>query len=416
MKHRFLATGSLLLSLTACGGGAGDPVAAPTPVVVAPPAVAVAPAPVVTPTVSGVSSNDVEAGGSLVVSGTNLDKVGSFQLAGVELKLLSVTPGTAVLTMPAAAASGTLTLVVGAATSATAYSLNVYLAPVLSGFAPLMGAPGSSVTISGSGLESVTSLRFANGIVAPVPTPHSGASFTFLVPAGAASGSLTLVAAHKEIVTGAAYTVVPAPTVTGLSSSTSGAYVNVVVTGSNLKTLKSAKVGSVDASVVSAIDTQAVLSVPLGSAGIVSLSFSYGADVNAGTVVADFTIGGVDFSEVYNRNINDAALRLTPGRPAAVRAAVLGVVPGQASSGVSVTATSAAGVVLGTLSMKGPLLLPMVKNEADLDSTFNAVLPGAWMKAGVRVRVDVLATGGTLSSQTIAPGVGSDAKIHIVLV
>ena len=60
--------------------------------------------------------------------------------------------------------------------------------PSISGFAPTSGAPGSTVTISGSGFTGATSVRF-NGLAATFSV-NSDAQITAIVPSGASTGPI----------------------------------------------------------------------------------------------------------------------------------------------------------------------------------------------------------------------------------
>ena len=67
-------------------------------------------------------------------------------------------------------------------------------APVISGFTPVRGAPGTPVTLTGSGFANATQVTF-NGLAAPDFTVVSATQVRVLLPAGAATGPVALATA-----------------------------------------------------------------------------------------------------------------------------------------------------------------------------------------------------------------------------
>jgi trimeric autotransporter adhesin len=372
------------------------------------------------PLVTSVSSSNVAVGTNFTIQGQNLDLVSSYQIAGVNLAVVNRTSTAVTLTMPTQPVSGTLTLIVGSASVTTSYQFHGYRPASIVAILPQLGIVGSNVSISGSGLAAVTNVRFANGTVASVSGP-SNSVITFVVPPGAATGALTVIDPYQEVTGASVFTVVPQVTVTALQSAVNGNSVVLTVTGTNLSNVSSAVVGNVGATIVSSSSTQLVLSVALGSSGTVTLNAPGQAGVNAGTIDNTGSVGlwinGVDFVHVFDKSASDLTLRLTPGRPALVRATVLAPAAGAKSPLVNLSATNKAGVVLGTLAMNGPANLPTAKDDYNLNNTFNAVLPAAWVQPGVKVSIKVAAgTGSSPASQDVLPVVGAPTSIRVVLV
>ncbi|WP_061301560.1 IPT/TIG domain-containing protein [Janthinobacterium agaricidamnosum] len=319
--------------------------------------------------------------------------------------------------MPSAPVSGLLALVSGSGTSNTVFQLNAYVPLAVTDVSPATGGAGSTVTVTGSGLSALTSVQFANSSSATVASPHGDSSVSFVVPAGAASGNLTFIGTYNQFTTSSPYTVLPVATVSSLSSQASGNALSITVLGTNLGSVTGAKVGAATASIVSASDTQLVLSAALGSTGNVVLSAPSRIDVNAGTISV-FNIGSIDFDQVYNVNASDAALKLSQGKPAAVRAAVLtNTGAGRASPLVTLEASSKTGILLGRLTMSGPATLPLSKDDYALSTTFNTVLPAAWVQPGLQVKIIAAQSDGSAAiSQSATPAVANAAKIRVVLV
>ncbi len=394
----------LVAALGACGGGSGGSSGAD------------ASTPAASAAVISVSASNVEVGKTFTVSGSNLDRVSAFTFNGGTLAKSGASATSVSLTMPAGPGSGLLGLTVGGASVATGFKLTAYVAAAVSGFTPASGAIGSSIGLSGVGLADVGAVRFANNVVLTLPQPHADTSVTFTVPSGAGSGPLSLIGAYNTAVSGATFTVLSNVTVSGLSSIADSA-LHVTISGANLTQVSGAKVGAADAAIVSASDSQLLLQAPLGSSGNVVLNSPAGS-IDAGSVSAqDFSIGGVDLAQVYARGIGDGALRLTPGRPAAVRASVLSALNNLASPAVKLNAYSAAGTLLGQLPMSGPAQLPGAKDDYSLANTFNAVLPGGWVQPGLQLSVVATGAGGlSVGGQLLKPTVGAATRMRLVLV
>ncbi|MDO8069488.1 IPT/TIG domain-containing protein [Janthinobacterium sp. SUN206] len=406
MKNHLLVALFVMLGLSACGGGGGgggDTVVATT-----------SGTPVLLPAVTAVSAANVAVGGSLVLTGTNLSRVTAFQVGGVTVATSAASDTSITLTMPGVPVSGALSLVSASGTAATSYNVNVYLPLSVGSVAPATGGVGSSVTITGGGMGAVTAVQFGNGAAA-TPQSQTAGSVTVLVPAGAATGALTVRGPYNDVLSGDTYTVLASVTVTSITSAVNNGSLSVTVQGSNLDQVTSASVGNTPAVIVSASASQLVLSAPDSATGNVMLAAASRIAVNAGTVSA-FTLGSIDFAQVLNLNASNTALRLTRGKSAAVRVSVLAGQAGQSSPAVTLNATAANGSNLGSIAMTGPALLPTTKNDDSFNGNFSAVLPAGWILPGVRVRVTAVGNDGVQVSQEATPVVASLAKIRLVLV
>ncbi|PKB23565.1 IPT/TIG domain-containing protein [Janthinobacterium sp. 64] len=405
MKNHLLVALFVMLGLSACGGGGGGGDTAVT---------TTSGNPVVIPAVTAVSAANVAVGGSLVVKGTNLSRVTAFQVGGVTLASSAASDTSVTLAMPGAPVSGALSLVSASGTATTSYNVNVYLPLSVGSIAPATGGVGSSVTIAGGGMGAVTAVQFGNGAAA-TPQSQTAGSVTVVVPLGAATGALTVRGPYNDAISSDAYKVLASVAVTSITSAVNNGTLSVTLQGSNLDQVSSASVGTTPAVIVSASASQLLLSAPGSATGNVMLSAASRIAVNAGTVSA-FTLGSIDFAQVLNLNASNAALRLTRGKQAAVRVSVLAAQAGQASPAVTLIATAANGSNLGSISMSGPLVLPMAKSDDSFNGNFSAVLPAGWILPGVRVRVTAVGNDGVQVSQEAAPAVSSAARIRLVLV
>lgn len=128
------------------------------------------------------------------------------------------------------------------------------------------------------------------------------------------------------------------------------------------------------------------------------------------------TFAGMVFGQVLEESSESSQLRLTPGKPASVRASIVGATGGIASPLVTLTASSDS-ILLGTLTMTGPATLPTAVSATNAGETFNAVLPGAWVRPGLTVQISYLPSDSDRPvSYTEQPAVGHGTSLHLVLV
>jgi len=111
------------------------------------------------------------------------------------------------------------------ATDALNWSVAMAEAPSISGFDPALGAPGVSVSISGSGFTSSSDVRF-NGTSA-IFSIASDTQVTATVPSGAATGPISVTGPGGTGTSGASFTVTAPATVTVKDYSFKPANLNV---------------------------------------------------------------------------------------------------------------------------------------------------------------------------------------------
>lgn len=80
-------------------------------------------------------------------------------------------------------------------------------AAALADFTPTSGPVGTSVSITGTGLEAVTSVRFGGGVDSPAEWSDDDQALATTVPAGAQSGRLRVTVERVDIESSAAFTV-----------------------------------------------------------------------------------------------------------------------------------------------------------------------------------------------------------------
>ena len=174
----------------------------------------------------GLAVGDVDADGDvdLLVTGDSPD-AGQLWLnngQGLFAQLLELPMGT-YAGLPLLAdldGDGDLDLVTSSAGLVAGFSYGVRLngpppPPVITSFSPAAGPVGTTVVITGSGFLGTTAVRF-NGTAAPGFVVNSPTQLTATVPAGAGTGSISVVSPVATAVSGVAFTVQPLVSATSL--------------------------------------------------------------------------------------------------------------------------------------------------------------------------------------------------------
>ncbi|WP_181725085.1 IPT/TIG domain-containing protein [Nocardia gipuzkoensis] len=230
------------------------------------------------PSVSGVSpSQGPTTGGTTVtLTGTNLTGATAVTFGATPAVSFTVNSATQV-TAVAPPGSGTVqvTVTTPAGTSnGVSYAYIPVTAPTLTSVVPSSGpaAGGTTVTLTGTGLSSATSVRF--GATAASFTVVSATQITALAPPGAGTVQVTVITPGGTS-NGVPYTYAATPSLIGVSPSqgpTSGG-TTVTLTGTNLTNATAVTFGATPATsftVVSATQITAV--VPPGFAGAVNVT------------------------------------------------------------------------------------------------------------------------------------------------
>jgi len=153
---------------------------------------------------TAVAISDVEpiygqAGNSISIDGTGFSTTpssNSVKFNGVSATVVSATPSQLVVTVPAGATTGPISVIVGSSSATTPYSFTITSSlapPTITSFSPTIAAVAAPVTISGTNFDTVTTNDsvYFDGIGAPV-TAATPTSLTALVPAYAASGPISI--------------------------------------------------------------------------------------------------------------------------------------------------------------------------------------------------------------------------------
>ena len=254
-----------------------------------------------------INSLSVSAGalGSLVTingkdfTGTTSVKFNSSKSANLSDPATVITDTAVTVKVPTGAITGTITLTARGG-SATSASFTVYQPPTLTTISPNVGKAGTVISVTGTNLLSAT---FQIGGVTASPAPSFVATATsarILVPAGAAissaMGDSTVSVNALGGTASAPFTVVGAPAVTSLSSSSAVVGTEITINGSRLlnptaspsPSAISVKIGGLTATVkAGATASQLVVTVPLAVPGG---SSSISVTTLGGTVTTGLTV------------------------------------------------------------------------------------------------------------------------------
>ena len=190
---------------------------------------------VAAPSISSLSPTSGTAGTSVTISGSNFgSSQGSSTVSfnGTVATPTSWGSSTLRVPVPASATTGNVVVTVGGVAS-NGVKFTVAATPTISSLSPTSGAVGAVVTISGTNFgatQGSSTVRF-NGTTA-APTSWSATSIKAPVPSGASTGNVVVTVAGVAS-SGVSFTVLPTPSISGLSPASGAVGTAVTVSGSN---------------------------------------------------------------------------------------------------------------------------------------------------------------------------------------
>ncbi len=134
----------------------------------------------------------------------------------------------------------------------------------IASFSPTAGAPGSVVTVSGTALNTVTSVRIG-GVDASFRTVSENA-IEATVPSGASTGPIELNASGHVALSQADFTVMAVPVVTSVTPTTVLPPGRVTLTGTSLDAVREVRLNTLVLGIASRTPTSLVLDIPNGAA------------------------------------------------------------------------------------------------------------------------------------------------------
>ncbi|NMO18806.1 IPT/TIG domain-containing protein, partial [Pyxidicoccus fallax] len=241
------------------------------------------------PVVTGFAPLRGTSGTTVTLTGTGFTQVRRVRFEPyVEATFMVVSDTELRAIVPRGASTGRITLSSGSVSySPDEFFVEAQSAPTLTRISPSAGGVDTLVTLYGSGFTGTTRVTF-NGIPARYVAPSSDGVMTVQVPPGATSGPLQVTNALGSATSSTSFTVLPAPTVTGLSPTRGAAGTPVTLTGTGFTGTTSVRFGVAPASRFEVLsDTQLTAEVPSGAvSGPVTVSGPGGTSL----VSVDFSV------------------------------------------------------------------------------------------------------------------------------
>ena len=215
------------------------------------------------PVLAGFAPTHGVAGSVITVEGQNFLGATAVKFNGVNAASFSVTaPTQLTATVPAGATTGPISVT---ALSGTGFSPTPFLvttSPVISGFAPPTGPPGTIVIIAGANFTGTLAVRFnginAAGFSVPAPTQISA-----VVPFGAVSGPISVITREGAGTSSKPFLVTTVPVISGFSPTNGPAGTMVTIDGVNFSGVTAVRFGTGSAPNVSLVSlTQIRAMVP----------------------------------------------------------------------------------------------------------------------------------------------------------
>jgi uncharacterized repeat protein (TIGR01451 family) len=186
--------------------------------------------------------------------------------------------------VPAGATTGLITVTNGFGWGASATPFLVTLAPIIDYFDPVLGGPGTPVTIGGINLSiGPTTLRFNQASAPFTVTGQNGTQIRTTVPSGATTGPIRMTNASGSFNTSSNFFITGSrPYVTALSPERGARGTEVIVTGGNFTSPVTVKFNGVtDPTAVVTALTQIRATVPPGArTGPVQVTTAAGTSTN----------------------------------------------------------------------------------------------------------------------------------------
>lgn len=187
------------------------------------------------PSITSLSPTSGAVGAGVVITGANFGAIqgtSTVTFNGIAATTTSWSGMQIAVTLPAGATTGDVVLTVNGVSS-SGVSFTVLATPSISSLSPTSAAVGAAVTIAGAnfGATQGTSTVTFNAVAA-TSTSWSAPSIVVTIPAGATTGDV-VVTVNSVASAEAAFTVLPTPSISGLSPSSAAVGAPVTITGAN---------------------------------------------------------------------------------------------------------------------------------------------------------------------------------------
>jgi hypothetical protein len=228
------------------------------------------------------------SGAEVTITGTSFTGATAVKFNNVIANFTVVSDSQIRASVPNLTNSGKISVTTLGGTALSSTDFNIIKQPVITGFTPASGPVGATITISGTNVSNPTDLKFGDTSVTGTVIPVTTTSIKVIVPAGATTGKISLTNQAGTGISTNIFKVSPKIVMFAPVSGIAGE--SVTITGLNLKagnTDPVVKFGAIAATVGSASDTQAIVSVPpTAITGKLSVTTTDGIGISA----TDFTV------------------------------------------------------------------------------------------------------------------------------
>ncbi|MES2388879.1 MAG: IPT/TIG domain-containing protein [Bacteroidota bacterium] len=217
----------------------------------------------VPPTITSFTPTSGPAGTSVTLTGTSFVGTTSVTIGTLPTAFTVVNASTITLTIPAGASTNAFTVTTnqGAATSAGLFT--VYQLPVITGFNPVTGGAGATVTITGSNFNGATQVSF-NGRTATFVIVDAN-TITVTVPAGASTGPISVTGPAGTATSANSFTFIPAPTIASFTPATGPEGTLVTISGANFTGATDININGLTGAFTVVNNSTATLLIPTGA-------------------------------------------------------------------------------------------------------------------------------------------------------
>jgi IPT/TIG domain len=168
-------------------------------------------------------------------------------------------------TVPAGATTGKIAVNNPAGTGTSVADYSVIIVPVISSFSPAGGVAGANVTLTGTHFTGATAVKF-NGTAATTFTVNTDGQIVAAVPAGAATGKISVTNATSTGTSVANFTVIVTPSIALFTPSNGAVGSTVTLTGAGFTGTTGVTFNGTPATAFSVdLDLQITATVPAGA-------------------------------------------------------------------------------------------------------------------------------------------------------
>jgi len=233
------------------------------------------------PAFTTITPNPVKAGTALTITGTDLDLVKTVVLGGAK-RVTSFTSQSAtelVLTVPADAKDGVVTMIPASGVNVASDAILEMLLPTVS-VAPTTIKNGGIITVTGTDLDLINTVTFGGGKAGTIQDGGTATQITVKVPDDAVTGVVTFGTKAAKTVDGPVITMV-VPTVTSIAPTSGKPNTSVTITGTDLDLISTVTfTGGIKGTITGQTATQLVVTVPVGAkTGAITLTTKNGTTI-----------------------------------------------------------------------------------------------------------------------------------------